>query len=328
MRRLPAEWESQQTVLLCFPRRGGDWGEVLDAASLAMVEAANRIHEACPVTLIVSDTEHFARFAPQYRGSILELPTDDSWIRDSGPITVFDDGPLLLDFTFNGWGGKFDARRDNQLPEKIQRRLFPDAAYRRVKEVLEGGSIESDGRGTILTTTRCLLSGGRNEFTDRQEAERLLIDTLGATRIIWLEHGELIGDDTDAHIDTVARFLDEGTVAYVGPPPPDDEQYSDFVAMRTEIHEKLADYRLVELPWTGTINSRIDGHRLPASYANFLISNGTLFLPTYGVPADDEAVAVLERESSYAIVPVDCQPFVEQHGALHCLTMQIPNWNL
>ncbi|MCP9235051.1 agmatine deiminase family protein [Lewinella sp. JB7] len=326
MRRLPAEWESQQMVFCCFPRREGDWGAVLEEASAAMIEAANRIHVVCPVTLIVSDREHFAAYAADFHGSVLELPADDSWIRDSGPITVFDTGPVLLDFTFNGWGGKFDAHRDNALPAGIHRHLFPTAAYQRIEEVLEGGSIESDGRGTILTTTRCLLSDGRNDYPDRTAAERLLITTLGARRVIWLDHGELIGDDTDAHIDTVARFLDAETVAYVGPPPAGDPQYDDFVAMREEIRQKLADYRLVELPWTGTITSRIDGHQLPASYANFLISNGSLFLPVYGVPADAEAIAVLEAAADYRIVPVNCRPFVEQHGALHCLTMQIPEF--
>ncbi|WP_116124205.1 agmatine/peptidylarginine deiminase [Lewinella sp. IMCC34183] len=328
MLRLPAEWEPQQRVFFVFPRRSGDWGTVLDAASAAMVRAANVVQRVCPTTLIVSDQTHFAPYADRYTGEVLHLPTDDSWVRDSGPITVLDGGPRLLDFTFNGWGGKFDARRDNELPQHIHAALYPGADYRRVETVLEGGSIESDGRGTLLTTSRCLLSTGRNDFTTRAAAEVVLREQLGARRVLWLDHGELEGDDTDAHVDTVARFLDEETIAYVAPPPPTDPHHADFVALREELRTIATDYRLVELPWAETLTSRVDGHRLPASYANFLISNGTLFLPTYGSRADQTALDILANESDYHIVGVDCRAFVEQHGALHCLTMQIPTWKI
>ncbi|MGB3800684.1 MAG: agmatine deiminase family protein, partial [Lewinella sp.] len=148
-----------------------------------------------------------------------------------------------------------------------------------------------------------------------------------AQRIIWLDHGELIGDDTDAHIDTVARFLDEKTIAYVGPPPPDDAHYADFVSMRQELQERATGYDLLELPWANAVTSDIDGHRLPVSYANFLISNGTLFLPVYGVESDERAISVLREQGNYRVEPVPSRPFVEQHGALHCLTMQIPSWS-
>ncbi len=324
MRQLPAEWAPQERVFFSFPRSDGDWGPVLDSASHAMIEAANAVNQVCPVTLVVGDREHFSTYAAAFEGTVLELPTDDCWIRDSGPITVMSPEPLLLDFTFNGWGGKFDAINDDRLPREIHAARYPTLGYEKVNAVLEGGSIESDGRGTILTTTRCLLSNGRNDFGTRPEAEALLTETLGAHRFIWLEHGELIGDDTDAHIDTVARFLTEDTIAYVGPPPPNDPHFADFVAMREELRSTASDYTLLELPWTGTLHSTVDGHRLPASYANFLISNGTLFLPVYGVPADAEARTLLEAGAPYRVVPVDCLPFIEQHGALHCLTMQIP----
>ncbi|CAH1000468.1 Agmatine deiminase [Neolewinella maritima] len=325
MRRLPAEWHPQQRVLLCFPRRDSDWGDVLDQAARAMLEAARLIQLACPVTLIVPDRSFFSPYATDFTGAVCYLPADDSWIRDSGPITVFEDGPLLLDFQFNGWGGKFDATRDNALPREIHRALYPHTAYQEVPQVLEGGSIESDGAGTLLTTTRCLLSTGRNGFTDKQTAEAMLRTTLGAERIIWLDHGELIGDDTDAHIDTVARFLTADTIAYVGPPPAGDPQHAEFTRMREELRERSTGYRLVELPWVDTIYSSIDGHQLPASYANFLISNGHLFLPTYGVATDELAQSILAG-FGYRVVPVPCRSFIEQHGGLHCLTMQIPSW--
>ena len=326
MTRMPAEWEPQQAVLFSFPRRDGDWGPVLDAASEAMIEAARAVATACPVIMVVGDGDHFERYASQFSGTVLQLPTDDCWIRDSGPITVFNPAPTLLDFTFNGWGGKFSAQRDNQLPARLHDTRFSEVRYERVAAVLEGGAIESDGRGTILTTSRCLLSEGRNDYGTKEEAEGLLRKYLGAHRIIWLDHGELIGDDTDAHVDTVARFLDENTIAYVGPPTADDPHFAAFTQMREELGERSAGYQLLELPWADPVYSEVDGHRLPVSYANFLISNGSLFLPVYGVPSDDAAAEVLRSSTNYRVVPVNCRPFVEQHGALHCLSMQIPQF--
>ena len=327
MRRFPAEWYPQQCVLFCFPHGQSDWGSLVHEAAEALLHAAKLVQQACPVTLIVPDREFFAPYAARFRGRVLELPANDSWIRDSGPITVFeDDGEvLLLDFTFNGWGGKFDARHDNELPAGIHGTLYPTLPYRNIPQVLEGGSVESDGRGTVLTTTRCLLSGGRNEFTDKATATDFLREHLGCDRVIWLDNGELIGDDTDAHIDTVARFLTPDTIAYVGPPPVNDPQHGDFARMRAELRAKCADYELLELPWTGTLYSQLDGHHLPASYANFLISNGHLFLPVYGVAADALAEDTLQG-FGYTVVPVPSRPFIEQHGGLHCLTMQIPAW--
>ncbi|PPK86699.1 agmatine deiminase [Neolewinella xylanilytica] len=326
MIRLPAEWEPQQAVLLSFPRRGGDWGAILSAASSAMIEAAKLISSACPVILIVGDKEHYEPYAPRFTGQVVYLPTDDCWIRDSGPLTVFTPAPTLLDFTFNGWGGKFSAENDNRVPLELHRRLFPAVGYERIPFVLEGGAIETDGQGTFLTTSRCLLSEGRNDFASKAAAEKLLHGQLGAERIIWLDHGELIGDDTDAHVDTVARFLDARTIAYVGPPPPEDPHYADFMTMREELQERATGYDLLELPWASAVVSQVDGHRLPVSYANFLISNGTLFLPVYGIDTDAAAIKLLQDRGPYRVEPIDCLPFVEQHGALHCLTMQIPTW--
>ena len=291
-----------------------------------MIDAANAVQSACPVWMVVGDREHFQQYAAGFSGEVIDLPTDDCWIRDSGPITVFRPTPTLLDFTFNGWGGKFSALRDNELPARLQQARFPAAGYERISAVLEGGAIETDGKGTFLTTSRCLLSEGRNDYTSKQEAERLLRETLGAQRVIWLDHGELIGDDTDAHVDTVARFLDEETIAYVGAPTTNDPHYTDFAKMREELRERGTGYQLLELPWADPVYSEVDGHRLPVSYANFLISNESLFLPVYGVESDAAAVELLRSSTDYRIVPVNCRPFVEQHGALHCLTMQIPRF--
>lgn len=326
MRRWPAEWETQKSVYLGFPREDGDWGVALRAACSAIVKAANAIHRVCPVTLIVSDRELFAEYHRDFAGRVSFLPADDVWLRDSGPITIIENGAaVLLDFIFNGWGGKYEASLDNLLPAAIHRTDYPTYGYRKLPYILEGGAIETDGAGTVMTTTRCLLSEGRNDFTTRDEAEAMLGVTLGAQRFIWLDHGELAGDDTDAHIDTIARFIDRRTIAYVGPPPdPGNRHSADFAAMRSQLRQQAADYRLLELPWAGDHYSPVDRHQLPATYANFLISNGHLFLPVYGTPADRVATDLLRRETDYTVVPVDARALIEQHGSLHCLTMQIP----
>lgn len=338
---LPAEWHPQQRILMVFPQRDGDWGTGLGAASRAMITAANQINAVTPVLLIVGDAEHFAGYAADYQGETIELPTDDVWIRDSGPITVFDNAgkPLLLDFTFNGWGGKFDAARDNELPRLLHEQRFAEASYQRVDIVLEGGAIESDGQGTLLTTTNCLFSPGRNDWDDPEEADPILQRYFGRkTDIFWLTEGELIGDDTDGHVDTLARFLDERTIVYVRCNDPKDPHFAGLKELWEDLrfvttpHNKP--FKLLPVPLPPAIYAA-DGHRLPATYANFLISNGTVFVPTYfsgetddhpGRAADAEALAVFEKHGKYSVVAVDCRPFIEQHGSLHCLTMQVPQW--
>lgn len=276
------------------------------------------------MTMIVGDREHFARYAKDFMGQAIELPTDDCWVRDTGPITVLENGSLtMVDFIFNGWGGKYPAERDDALPARLHRKYYPELDYRRVESILEGGAIDTNGAGVILTTSQCLLSAGRNGFSTKQEAEQPLREWLGAQRILWLDHGELPGDDTDGHVDTLARFLDAHTIAYVGPPPRGHPRRAAFVAMRKQLASWSA-FKLVELPWAGRLRSQLDGHYLPASYANFLLSNGRLFLPVFGLPTDDIAATLLRRVSDYEVVLVNCRNLVEQHGALHCLTMQLP----
>ena len=337
--RLPAEWEPQQLVVLAFPRRTGDWGPALADASRAMIAAANAIHKVCPVLLIVSDEEHFANYAEQYAGDVIEFATNDCWTRDYGPITtVYEQRALVLnDFVFNGWGDKFDARNDNGAPQRLWRAEFPESGYRAADVVLEGGSIESDGAGTILTTTKCLFAPNRNDWQDKAEAEAVFADYFGAQRTLWLDHGELVGDDTDAHVDTLARFLDAETIAYVQCTDEADEHYAELAKMEVQLKTFRTaagqPYRLLPLPLPPVITAADDGRRLPATYANFLISNGTLFLPTYFDEAPDDhpgkatdrlALDRLTEYDGYRVVTVNARPFIEQHGSLHCLTMQVP----
>jgi len=336
--RLPAEWEPQQTVLFTFPRRAGDWGDGLTTASEAMIAAANAVNDLTPVTLVVSDEEHFGDYEDGYQGKVFHAPTDDCWIRDYGPIsTILDERALVLNhFVFDGWGGKFEAEKDDGVTQRLWRAEYPEAGYRRAEIILEGGSLESDGAGTLLTTGKCLLSDGRNDWPDEAAAEAALAEYFDFDRLLWLHHGELAGDDTDAHVDTLARFLDAETIAYVRCDDPEDEHYAELQRMEEELKvfrkQDGRPYTLFPLPWPPAILAA-DGHRLPATYANFLISNGTVFVPTYfnGAPkknperlVDEAALQAFRDHGAYKVVGVDCRAFIEQHGSLHCLTMQVP----
>jgi agmatine deiminase len=337
--RLPAEWEPQQRVLFTLPRRDGDWGKSLAAATTAMIAAANAVHKVTPVLLLVTDEEHFEAYAETYKGEVMICPTDDCWIRDYGPITtIYGEDTLVLNhFTFNGWGDKFEAINDDAVTQRLWRAEFPEAGYRRSDIVLEGGSLEPDGQGTILTTSKCWLSKNRNGWPNESAAEAALEEYFDFERILWLHHGELIGDDTDAHVDTLARFVSPTQIAYVRCNDPADEHYEELQKMEAELKafRTLANepYELIPLPWPPVVKSPEDGHRLPATYANFLLSGGTLFLPFYfnsepedhpGRKTDAAAAEVLRAKTGYKVVPLDCQAFIEQHGSLHCLTMQVP----
>jgi agmatine deiminase len=257
-------------------------------------------------------------------------PSDDSWSRDHGPITVYRNGsPWLLDFRFNGWGGKYRAEQDDALTRRLHGAgVFGATPLQSIDLVLEGGSIENDGVGTLLATSRCLLSPTRNPGLFRADLEATLRELLGIERILWLTHGGLLGDDTDGHIDTLARFCDRETIAYVTCPTQDDPHYAELAAMEQELRSFATvegrSYRLVPLPLPQAKHDE-SGRRLPATYANFLIINGAVLVPVYQDPAD---AVVLERIASCfpgrEVVPIDCVPLIRQFGSLHCVTMQLP----
>ena len=232
----------------------------------------------------------------------------------------------LLDFRFTGWGGKFGCSRDDQLIERLhEARLFRNSCRQVIDFALEGGAIETDGAGTLLTTWQCLHE--RHPELDRETLTTKLADWLQQERVLWLAHGALEGDDTDAHIDTLARFAAPDAIVFQACDDPDDSHYAELQAMAAEITAlRTADgkpYRLFPLPWAQPIVDA--GRRLAASYANFLIINGAVLIPAYGDPADGAAAAVLEKAfPGREIVPVPCRPLIWQNGSLHCLTMQLP----
>jgi agmatine/peptidylarginine deiminase len=260
-----------------------------------------------------------------------EIPSNDTWARDSGVISILvNEKPHIYDFTFNGWGLKFAANLDNQINRQLykQKTFLPKVRYQGMKHyVLEGGSIETDGVGTILTTPSCLLSVNRNDFTPKSDIEEHLKVVFNVNRVFWIEHGCLDGDDTDGHIDTLARFCDTHTIAYVQCTDPDDPHFEALQKMEGELqalrHQDRLPYRLVPLPMADAVS---DGNRrLPATYANFLIINSAVLLPFYGSPKDEIARQALQPLfSGREIIGIDCRPLIKQHGSLHCTAMHFP----
>lgn len=335
-RRWPAEWEAQAGVLLAWPHAGTDWAPVLDTVEGSYRELVIALLGFTDVYLIVADATLRARATavlgalPRGGGTLhwIELPYDDTWLRDSGPISVFEQGmPVWLDFQFTGWGGKFAAARDDALVAGLAALpAFAGVRRERVDFALEGGAIESDGAGTLLATWTCLAR--RHPGRSRAEIERLLADTLGVDRFLWLESGELEGDDTDAHIDTLARFASPERIVYQACDDPADPHYAPLAQMASELAGLRTragrPYELFALPFAPAIHAA-DGRRLPASYANYLIVDGGVLMPGYDVDSDLDAAEVLQAaHPDRKVVIVPCRPFIEQNGSLHCLTMQLP----
>ena len=333
---LPAEWAPQHAVQLTWPRPEGDFARSFDAVeenfvALAvaiaqrqtLIVACGEAHEALSQRLIAAG-------APAANLIVKPVPANDVWARDHGPITVLRDGkPVLLDFVFNGWGNKFDAALDNQVTRRLAEQGVWDAPVESLDFVLEGGGIESDGLGTLLTTERCLLAPTRNPQYDKAGIEARLKAWFGLSRVLWLRHGDLLGDDTDGHIDTIARFCDAHTIAYQACDDASDAHYEDLKAMEAELRALRtvdgAPYTLIPLPLPAAIFDA-DGKRLPAGYPNFLIMNAAVLVPTYGDAVNDPIALERLRPAfpGREVIGINCRALIEQYGSLHCVTMQIP----
>ena len=331
---LPAEWFPQSAVQLTWPHAGTDWAPILKEVIPCFVSIAQEIMKREKLVVVCPDAsevkEQLGAFDEE-RVRFVELPTNDTWARDHGGISVFDPlGPMVYDFVFNGWGMKFAANKDNLITRNLyQSGVFAEEIQlvNMAPFVLEGGSIESDGRGTLMATAECLLSVNRNEYLQREEIEHYLKDVFGMKRILWIENGYLAGDDTDSHVDTLARFCSEDTIAYVKCEDESDEHYDELRAMEEEIkafrQENGEPYRLVPLPMADEVVW--EGERLPATYANFLIINGAVLLPFYNSPKDELARNALQAVfPDREVIGVNCLPLIKQHGSLHCVTMQYP----
>jgi len=305
-RRMPAEWEPQSMVQLTWPHKDTDWAPILPEITDVYDNLAREIRKREQL-LIVDD-----------------IPHNDTWARDHGFITVEENGKkILLDFCFNGWGEKFPANLDNAINRHLYEQGLISGTYENHLDfVLEGGSIESDGKGTIFTTSCCLMAPHRNQPLTQLEIEKRLMQYLGAERVVWINHGSLIGDDTDGHIDTLVRICPNDTLLYIG----DDEDHPDLVSMEDELKTfRTLDghpYRLLRLPLPRPIYDDVD--RLPATYANYLVVNGAVLVPTYNQPdLDQEAMNIIQQAfPDREIIGIDCRAVIKQHGSLHCCTMQ------
>ena len=325
------EWHPQWGVLLAWPDTDTDWRDQLDDAWACYTALSCAILARENLLVICRDTVQENRIREQLQAagaamqglSFVHAAFNDTWARDFGPLVARQtQGLIALDFTFNGWGNKFPADRDNALTRQLPLRVpvQPHAM------VLEGGSVDTNGNGLLLTTTQCLLNPNRNPAMDKSAIEKVLGETLGGHTILWLEHGDLEGDDTDAHIDTLARFCNPDTIAYVQCAEPSDSHYESLQAMERQL-QALADehgLKLVALPMAEPCFDG-EGQRLPATYANFLIINGAVLVPTYDCATDQQALTTLQAVfPERDVIGVPCRPLIEQHGSLHCVTMQLP----
>ena len=338
---LPAEWYTQSCVQLTWPHEDTDWRDYLDDITETFVQIAKAVAHYEPLVIAAKYPERVREVLAESlnddemaRVSIYECDNNDTWARDHAFITLVPttdaSAPCrLLDFRFNGWGEKFAADKDNLINRTLHARgVFAGERVDYDDFVLEGGSIESDGRGTVLTTSVCLMAPHRNQPMTQAEVETVLKERLCARKIVWFDYGQLIGDDTDGHIDTIVRVCPDNTLLYVGCDDENDPQYADLKALENQLQQATdADgrpYRLLKLPMPDALYD--DGDRLPATYANFLIINGAVIVPTYNQEENDARALELVAEAfpGYDIIGIDSQTIVRQHGSIHCLTMQYP----
>lgn len=334
-RSFAAEWDQQDGILIAWPHTGTDWAYMLEEVTACYVQLARAILDDDEQLVIVAPDAQEVKDAlgqsvDNHRVTIIELPTNDTWVRDYGPITVYHDGELkLADFTYNAWGMKFAADCDNLVTSRLDAQgVFRLPVLNCRDLVLEGGSIETDGNGTVMTTTCCLTAPNRNDALTRAQLEEQLLHRLGCLKMLWLDHGELMGDDTDGHIDTLARFAPGGIILYTGCDDPADEHFESLMKMEEQL-KQFTDvdgnhYHLIKLPLPDAIYDEIS--RLPATYANFLVMNHQVLVPIYGQPENDIKACELIGQAfpGRKVVAIDCRALICQHGSLHCATMQLP----
>lgn len=334
--RLPAEWESHGAILLSWPHALTDWAYMLDEVTRCYINIVEAITQESAVIIVAPDIDEPKRYLShldQSRIKYCAVDTNDTWARDFGVITTIDENNnyILNDFQFNGWGLKFAACKDNLITRSLMEKDVIKGIYRNhLGFALEGGSVESDGKGLILTTSECLLSPNRNGDLTKTDIESYLTEVFGLRKILWLDYGFLEGDDTDSHIDTLARIAPNDTIVYVGTDDVADVHYEALQSMKRQLMGFSTidgnPFNLIELPLPDAIYDE-DGLRLPATYANFLIMEKSVIMPIYNQPRKDLLATQIMKIAfpNHNIITVDCTALIKQHGSLHCVTMQLPN---
>jgi agmatine/peptidylarginine deiminase len=334
MIRFPAEWEKQSAVLIAWPHRSGDFNNHLESIEKTYTFIAQTITQQQKLIIICHDDSHQLHIKSLLLGdhniTYIQATVNDIWVRDTVFLTVENDGlPQLLNFRFNGWGNKYPHHEDNALNHKLLTHSpFKGVNHRDIDFILEGGSVEGDGVDALLTTRQCLLNSNRNKGLTQADIEEQLLLHLGAKRVLWLDQENLAGDDTDAHIDTLARFCSATTIAYTSCDDSNDRHYHSLKRMEDQLKafrtQTKEPYQLVALPMPKPIFDE-EGQRLPANYVNFLIINNAVMVPAYDDPMDTIAVERLTAcFPGHKIIPTPCRPLVYQYGSLHCMTMQFP----
>ena len=333
--RLPAEWESSGAILLSWPHQDSDWAYMLEEVTECYINIVQAIIQETNVIIVAPDIsipQQSLKHLDQSNIKYLKIETNDTWARDFGVITTIDGNGnyILNDFQFNGWGLKFAACKDNLITTELIKQNALKGQYNNcLGFTLEGGGIESDGKGLLLTTSECLLSPNRNGDLSKNEIEKYLSSVFGLSKILWLDHGFLEGDDTDSHIDTLARIAPNDTIVYIGTDDVSDTHYEALQAMKQQLKSftniEGKPFNLIELPLPHPIYDE-DGLRLPATYANFLIMKESVILPTYNQKQNDSLAIELIQKAfpNHKIITVDCNALIKQHGSLHCVTMQLP----
>ncbi|NOU49205.1 agmatine deiminase family protein [Pseudoalteromonas sp. JBTF-M23] len=337
--RLLPEWAPQDAVMLTWPHQNTDWASILDDVEPVYVTLCQHISQLQSVLIVAHDEPlklHITKLLLEADVDLSKIifvvtPCNDTWARDHGPLTCANQqGELVIkDFVFNGWGNKFEAALDNAINRSLVKQTAnPLNQYKALDFVLEGGGIEINEHGTLLTTSECLLNPNRNPEYDKQRIESLLKDELGAIDFLWVDHGYLAGDDTDSHIDTLVRFAPNNTLVYVQCEEQNDEHFAALSAMEKQLMSfktsQGESYKLVPLPWPKAVYNK-EGDRLPATYANYLIINRTVLVPVYGDKQDSLALSQVQKAyPEHTVIGINCLPIIHQFGSLHCITMQLP----
>ncbi|WP_299548777.1 agmatine deiminase family protein [uncultured Helicobacter sp.] len=343
MKKFYAEWEKQDGILLSFPHANSDWNPYLEEVRQVYCTILVEILQVEACILVCNSKQETLEIFQNYckaKGISLailehlyciEIPSNDTWARDFGGITISNKGKnVVLDYGFNGWGLKFASNFDNQITHRLHKLgILKRVQTKRI--ILEGGSIESNGKGILLTNTQCLLEHNRNPFYSKAKLEKTLKKDLGIQKILWLHSGYLSGDDTDSHIDTLARFIAPNTIAYIACEDKNDEHYEALCKMENELKTlknlNNKPFKLVKLPFSSP--KHYNNERLPATYANFLFINGAILLPIYNDKNDTQAIQTLQKACpKHKIIPIDCSILIRQHGSLHCISMQFPKHTL
>ena len=320
--RIPAEWEAQEALIVVFPPKKSDWEHSLKEIHQTYLEFISQIARFQKCMVICEDKKTLATALPSLQNiELIEIPTNDTWIRDFGGINVYKNGKRqTYDFIFNAWGNKFEASMDNGITQRLFDEGYLVGKLKTFDFVLEGGSIDSNGHGVMLSTAYCLFEENRNPELSKKKIKKTLMKLFGLKELIILKHGALMGDDTDSHIDTLARFIDKKTIAYVKCYDKKDEHYKELKKMEKEL--KKTGFDLVPLPLPSA--KYFNNHRIPATYMNFVLINDAVLVPTYSDIYDEEVLKTFARHfPEREVVGIESSILIREHGSLHCASMNV-----